>query len=90
MYNKIVIDVLYIYPACVVIATADIKILCNPWFTDGIHYGNWFQYQKINLYGIITCVFHWNDAEVYSPSRCKLVPNQFNRETHVVLDFLHV
>jgi len=41
------IKVKYIYSACVVISTVDIKILCDPWFTDGIYDGSWFQYPKI-------------------------------------------
>ncbi len=41
------INVKYIYSACVVISTADAKILCDPWFTEGIYDGSWFQYPKI-------------------------------------------
>ena len=34
----------YIYSACVVIETPDVKILCDPWFTQGAFEGAWYQY----------------------------------------------
>lgn len=34
----------YIYSASVVIATDDVTVLCDPWFTAGIYEGSWFQY----------------------------------------------
>ena len=34
----------YIYSACIVIEIDEVKILCDPWFTDGIYGGTWFQY----------------------------------------------
>jgi UDP-MurNAc hydroxylase len=34
----------YIYSACVVVETADARILCDPWMTDGIYDGSWFRY----------------------------------------------
>lgn len=37
----------YIYSACVVIETKEIKICCDPWFTQGIYYGAWYQYPQI-------------------------------------------
>ena len=37
----------YIYSACIVIETADVKVCCDPWFTDGIYEGSWYQYPKI-------------------------------------------
>ncbi|NDF83386.1 MAG: MBL fold metallo-hydrolase, partial [Actinobacteria bacterium] len=38
---------MYIYSACIVIETADVKVCCDPWFTDGIYEGSWYQYPKI-------------------------------------------
>ncbi len=40
-------NVRYIYSACIVISTNDLKILCDPWFTDGIYDGSWFQFPKL-------------------------------------------
>lgn len=37
----------YIYSACVVISIDRHRILCDPWFTDGIYGGSWFQYPPI-------------------------------------------
>jgi len=41
------ITVRYIYSACVVTSTPDVVILHDPWFTDGIYDGSWFQYPKV-------------------------------------------
>ena len=41
------IGVKYIYSACVVVSTPDIRMLHDPWFTDGIYDGSWFQYPKV-------------------------------------------
>jgi UDP-MurNAc hydroxylase len=37
----------YIYSACIVVETADVKILCDPWFTPGAYDGSWHQYPKV-------------------------------------------
>ncbi len=42
------ISVRYIYSACVVITTPDIKILCDPWFTEGIYEGSWYHFPKLS------------------------------------------
>jgi UDP-MurNAc hydroxylase len=42
------INVRMIYSACVVIETPNCKILCDPWFTDGIYDGAWFLHPKID------------------------------------------
>jgi len=41
------INLRYIYSACVVTETPDLSILHDPWFTDGIYDGTWFQFPKI-------------------------------------------
>jgi len=35
------------YSACVLLETEDIKILCDPWFSDGAYDGSWYQYPVI-------------------------------------------
>ena len=42
MKNKVI----YYYSACVGIIVGSLKILCDPWFTDGAYYGSWYQYPK--------------------------------------------
>jgi UDP-MurNAc hydroxylase len=37
----------YIYSACIVIETADCRICCDPWFTQGIYEGSWYQFPRI-------------------------------------------
>ena len=32
------------YSACVLLETQDIKILCDPWFSDGAYDGSWYHY----------------------------------------------
>ena len=41
------ITVKYIYSACVITKTNDVTILHDPWFTEGIYDGSWFQFPKI-------------------------------------------
>lgn len=38
----------YIYSACIVIETKDTRICCDPWFSDGIYDGSWYQFPKVN------------------------------------------
>lgn len=47
MDNKIGINVRYIYSACIVTSTPDVKILHDPWFTEGIYDGAWFHFPKV-------------------------------------------
>lgn len=37
----------YFYSACVLTSTENVTILHDPWFTDGIYDGSWYQYPKI-------------------------------------------
>lgn len=54
MDNSDGISVRYIYSACIVTATPDVKILHDPWFTEGIYDGAWFHFPKCeNPIGII-------------------------------------
>lgn len=38
--------VTYLYSASVVVETTDVRVLCDPWFTDGIYDGSWFTFPK--------------------------------------------
>lgn len=40
-------QVRYLYSACVVIETSDVRVLCDPWFTPGVYDGSWFQWPVI-------------------------------------------
>ena len=42
------ITIKYIYSACVVTTTKDTKILHDPWFTQGIYDGSWFQFPVVD------------------------------------------
>lgn len=42
------ISVRYIYSACVVTATPDVRVLHDPWFTEGVYDGSWFHYPKVD------------------------------------------
>lgn len=39
----------YIKSACVVIGHAGVRILCDPWLTDGIYYGSWYHYPPLTV-----------------------------------------
>lgn len=41
------IVVRYIYSACIVTSTKDVRVLHDPWFTEGIYDGSWFHYPKV-------------------------------------------
>jgi UDP-MurNAc hydroxylase len=41
------IRVTYLYSACVRIDTPDVRVLCDPWFTDGAYDGSWFQFPRL-------------------------------------------
>lgn len=41
------IKIRYIYSACIVTITPDISILHDPWFTEGIYDGSWFQFPQV-------------------------------------------
>ena len=41
------ITVRYFYSACVSIDTPDVRILCDPWFTEGAYDGSWYQYPRL-------------------------------------------
>ncbi len=39
----------YIKSACVVVEHEGIKVLCDPWLTDGIYYGSWYHYPPLKF-----------------------------------------
>jgi UDP-MurNAc hydroxylase len=41
------IVVRYIYSACIKTITPDVSVLHDPWFTEGVYDGSWFQYPRI-------------------------------------------
>ena len=43
-----------------------------------------------NLFGLLTGVFHWNNAEVGSQFRVRRVPDQHDRQAQDLLSFFHV
>ena len=38
----------YIYSACIEIQTEDLRILTDPWFTDGAYDGSWHHFPRID------------------------------------------
>ncbi|MDD9798448.1 MAG: MBL fold metallo-hydrolase, partial [Alphaproteobacteria bacterium] len=44
----------YIYSACIEIDCGGFKILTDPWFTDGIYDGAWYQFPKIDPFEYIS------------------------------------
>lgn len=61
MSKNLGINVRYIYSACIVTSTPDVKILHDPWFTEGIYDGAWFHFPKcdnpIDLIGDVDFIF---------------------------------
>ncbi len=44
----------YIYSACLEVETEDLRLLMDPWFTDGIYDGSWYQFPKIDPFKYIS------------------------------------
>ena len=42
------------------------------------------------LFGLLTGVFHWNNAEVGSQFMTQRIPDTFNRDAQAFLNFFHV
>jgi UDP-MurNAc hydroxylase len=42
------INVKYIYSACIVTETPDLKVLHDPWFTEGIYDGAWYHFPRVS------------------------------------------
>ena len=42
------IEITYYYSACVGIRTPDVSILCDPWFSEGIYDGAWYQLPRLD------------------------------------------
>ena len=41
------ITIRYIYSACIVTWTKDVRVLHDPWFTEGIYDGSWFHFPVV-------------------------------------------
>jgi UDP-MurNAc hydroxylase len=58
---KEAIYIKYIYSSCIITKTPDISILHDPWFTEGIYDGSWYQFPKvqnpIKSIGNVDCIF---------------------------------
>ena len=37
----------YLYSACVEIETPKLRILCDPWFSEGAFDGSWYHFPKV-------------------------------------------
>jgi L-ascorbate metabolism protein UlaG (beta-lactamase superfamily) len=42
------ITVRYIHSACIVTWTKDVRVLHDPWFTEGIYDGSWFHFPVVS------------------------------------------
>jgi len=76
------IKVSYIYSACIIIETEDCKILCDPWFTEGIYDGSWFHFPKVddplNLIGEVDFIYISHiHPDHYDPDFIKEYFNKF-------------
>ena len=41
------VKVRYVYSACVAFETVDLKILCDPWMSQGAYDGSWYHYPTL-------------------------------------------
>lgn len=42
-------NVRFIASACVVVEHAGVRVLCDPWLSDGIYYGSWYHYPPLTI-----------------------------------------
>ncbi len=86
------ISVRYIYSACVVIETQDVKILCDPWFTQGAIDGAWFHFplieDPINVIGDVDIVWisHIHNDH-YDPEFLKKYFDFYGKKEIIICDF---
>lgn len=74
VYTLFMIRVTYFYSACIGIETEDVRIFCDPRY----------------LYGLLTMIFHWDNASVGSQLITRRAPEDFNRSSQDFLNFFHV
>ena len=48
------ISVKYIYSACVVTRTPNVRVLHDPWFTDGVYDGSWSDWGRPSARPVVT------------------------------------
>ena len=85
------IKVSYIYSACVIIETEDCKILCDPWFTEGIYDGSWFHFPKVDnpldLIGEVDFIYISHiHPDHYDPDFLKEYFNKFGEHKILISD----
>ncbi len=86
------ISVRYIYSACVVIETEDVKILCDPWFTQGAYDGSWFHFpllkNPIDKIGNVDIIYISHiHPDHYDPKFLKEYFNVYGEKEIVISDF---
>jgi UDP-MurNAc hydroxylase len=81
-----------IYSACITIETPDCKILCDPWFTDGIFDGAWYLYSKdpdaFSAIGDCNYIYISHiHADHYDPIFLRKYFKKFGEKTLIIGDF---
>ena len=85
------IKIKYIYSACIIIETEDCKILCDPWFTEGVYDGSWFHFPKIDdplkLIGEVDFIYVSHiHPDHYDPDFIKEYFNKFGERKILISD----
>jgi len=88
------IRVTYLYSACVRIDTPDVRVLCDPWFTDGIYDGSWFQFPRlarpIDAIGPVDLIYVSHiHPDHYDPTFLRSYLAQYPSAEIVVAPFVH-
>ena len=68
----------------------DIKFIDKKYFGDMPTPRSEIIIDKRYLFGLITCVYHWNNAEVGSQYMVRRIPNEFNSKAQRFLDFFTI
>ena len=82
----------FIYSACVVIESEEVTLCCDPWFTNGIFDGSWYQYppldkDPIDLIGEVDVIYisHLH-PDHFDPGFLKMYLNRYPKTQIIIGD----
>ncbi len=81
----------YVYSACLEIETSNLRILTDPWFTEGIFGGSWFQYPRIDPFDLIKepdCIYISHiHPDHYDPIFIQQIFERYGRKPILIPEF---
>lgn len=76
----------HIYSATVIIESKGVKVLCDPWLVDGIYYGSWYQYPKVEHdWNLINSVDFIYVSHIHPDHLCKETFERIDKNIPVLI-----